>query len=232
MQNPIKKPTLTILIPALNEEKTIERIIVDCLKVKQYEVVVLVVIDSKTTDNTDIVARRAGAKVVYGKGLGKGSTVKSSIPHIKSEYVVQIDADYQFVPKDLPKMINPLVRGYDVTLGTRYQKGAYVEKGSVTVIKLFGSFFLSLVTSLAARQRVTDVMAGYKGFKTKILKDLNFQTKHFGYEAELVIRAAKRGYKILNVPVAYKKRVAGNSSVSSIKHGFLVLGTILKTAFE
>jgi glycosyltransferase involved in cell wall biosynthesis len=232
MQSLIKKPTVTVLIPALNEEKTIERMIVDCLKMDKYDVTALVVIDSKTVDRTDIVAKKAGAKVVYGKGLGKGSTVRSSIPYIKGEYIVQIDADYQFIPKDLPKMIEPLLKGYDVTLGTRYQKGAHVENGSVSALKLFGSYFLSLVTSIAAGQRITDVMAGYKGFKTKVLIDLNPKTNHFGYEAELVVRAAKKRYKIVNVPITYKKRIVGNSSVSSIKHGFLVLQTIIKTALE
>jgi glycosyltransferase involved in cell wall biosynthesis len=229
MKSEIKKPTLTILVPALNEEKTITKIIVDCLKLKQYDVTVLVAVDSKTTDNTDKVAKKAGAKVIYAKGLGKGSNVKSSLPYIKGDYFVQIDADYQFIPKDIPKLIEPLIKGYDVTLGTRYQKGSKVEKGSVSPLKLFGSYFLSFVTSLAARQRITDVMAGFKGFKTSVLKDLDPQTPHFGYEAELVVRAAKRRYKIVNVPITYKKRIVGSSSVSSIKHGLLVLGTIIKT---
>lgn len=232
MKSKVKKNSLTVLIPALNEEKIIKRMIVDCLKIDKYDTDVLVVIDSKTTDRTDDVARMSGARIVYGKGLGKGSTVRSSIEHIKSEYTVQIDADYQFIPRDIPKLVDKLIDGYDVSLGTRYQKGSNVENGSVSLLKLFGSYFLSLATSIACGQRITDVMAGFKGFKTKVLRDLDFQTTHFGYEAELVIRAAKLDYKIINVPITYKKRLIGNSSVSSIKHGFLVFGTILKTALE
>ncbi len=230
MRNKPTKPHVTVLIPSLNESKNIKRIILDCLKIKKYRLDVLVVIDSKTSDDTDDVAKKAGASVVYGKGAGKGSTFKSSIPHIKGDYVVQIDADYQFMPYDIPKIIDPLLVGYDVSLGTRYEKESSIEKGSVSITKLIGSFFLSMTTSIASFQRVTDVMAGFKAFKTSVLRELDPQTNHFGYEAELVIKAAKKGYKIINVPISYKKRTNGKSSVSSIKHGFLVLGTIIKTA--
>ncbi len=75
-------------------------------------------------------------------------------------------------------------------------------------------------------------MAGFKAFKTSVLKDLDPRTDHFGYEAELVVRAANRKYKIINVPITYKKRAEGKTSVSSFKHGLLVLQTILQTAFE
>src|SRR5260221_6676551 len=109
-----RKPTVTVLIPALDEEKNIGKVIVECLKLKQYALTVLVVVDSKTTDKTDMVAKRAGAKVVYGKGLGKGSNIKTSLPYLKTEYIVQIDADYQFMPYDIPKLIEPLLNGYDV----------------------------------------------------------------------------------------------------------------------
>ena len=226
------QPTVTILISALNEEKNIKKIVSDCLKIKQYKVTALVIIDRKTTDHTDIVAKKAGGKIIYAKGVGKGSTIKSALPYLKSTYTVQIDADYQFIPKEIPKLVDKLINGYDLALGTRYQNGAQVEKGSVSPFKYLGSYFLSIITSLFAQQKITDVMAGFKGFKTAVLKDLNPQTSHFGYEAELVVRAAKRKYRIINIPITYKKRMSGRSSVASVKHGLLVLGTIIRTGLE
>jgi glycosyltransferase involved in cell wall biosynthesis len=228
-----KKPTVTIFIPAYNEEKNIKKIVKDSFGVSSILPDVLVIIDSKTTDNTIVEAKKAGARILKIKNsLGKGTNIAGAIQHIKGDYVLQIDADYQFIPNDIPKLIDPLLNGYDVTLGTRYEKGAKVEKDSVTPLKLFGSYFLSLVTSVAIMQRVTDVMAGFKAFKTPVLKELAPKTHHFGYEAELVIKAAKYGYKIKNVPITYKKRVVGNSNVQSLKHGFLVLQSIIGTRFE
>lgn len=223
-----KKVSVTVMIPAVNEEKIIGKTVRDCLKITAYDITPLVVLDSKTTDNTAKAAKGAGATVIHiGEGKGKGTAFRKAIPHLKGEYIVQIDADYQFQPNEIPLLVKPLLEKYDVTLGTRYQEGAKVERGSVTPLKRLGSFGLSAVTSLFAKQRITDVMAGFKGFRRDVLTSLHPKTDHFGYEAELVIRAAKKKYKIKNVPITYKSRPNGYSNVSSIKHGLLVLRTIL-----
>lgn len=228
-----KKPTVDVLIPAVNEEKIIKKVVKDCLRIKKYQIRVIVAVDSKTLDNTAEEAKKAGATVIHiGKGKGKGNAVKLAIPFLKNEYVVQIDADYQFQPYEIPKLMEPLLKGFDVTLGTRYEKGSRIEEDSVNVFRLIGSFCLSLITSLFAQKRVSDVMAGFKGFKRKVLKDLNPKVDHFGYEAELAIKAAQKKYKILNVPVTYKSRLAGKSNVNSLKHGLLVLETIIKTGLR
>lgn len=224
------KPHVTILIPAFNEEKTIKKIVKDSLKIKEYRIDVIVAIDGKTTDKTRIIAKSAGAKVLHkDMGKDKGIVVARSIPHLRGDYVVQIDADYQFLPSDIPRLVKPLINGWDVTLGTRYAKGAHIEVGSVTPLKKIGSFVLSGLTSIVTGEKITDVMAGFKGFKREVLRDLDPQTHHFGYEAELVIKAARKKYKILNVPIHYRKRVIGASNIQLVKHGLLVLGTILKT---
>lgn len=227
------KPGVTILIPAINEGDTLKQLIKDCLKNEKYEIHILILIDSKATLDTRRAAKDSLEKVIdTGKSLGKGAAIKKSIPFITTEYVVQIDADYQFLPNEIPKLIYPLTKGYDVALGTRYQKGSKIEEESVSSLRLIGSFSLSLAASIFAKQRVTDVMAGLKAFKTQVLRDLNPRVNHYGYEAELVIRAAKKHYKIINVPISYKKRLTGNSNVSSIKHGLMVLNTIIKVGTE
>lgn len=228
-----ERPRVTILIPAVNEEKTIEKIVRDCLSLRQYSINVLVIVDAKTNDNTRRIAQKSGAKVIHiGAGSGKGTAIRKSLPYIKGDIVVQIDADYQFQPNEIPLLVGPLLNSYDVTLGTRYQKGARVEKGSVSLPKRIGSFVLSLVTSIFAKQIITDVMAGFKGFKTPVLKELKPEVDHFGYEAELVLKAANKHLKILNVPITYKARPSGHSNVNSVKHGVLVLFTILKTGIK
>ncbi len=228
-----RKPKVTILTAALNEEKTIRRTIEGCLNVTQYKMEVFVVLDSKTTDKTAEVAKRAGARVIHaGKWLGKGAALRKANKYATGDYIVQIDADYQFLPSDIPKLIEPLRIGFDVTLGSRFRPGSKVDNGAVTKFRRFGIFFLSLATSLFARQRITDVLAGFKAFKTNVLKDINIQVDHYGYEAEEVIKAAQKGYKILDVPVHFKKRIVGNSNVIPLKHGFMFLWTIIKTGLR
>lgn len=222
------KDKIIILMPALNEGKTVIRTINDCYKNTKYNIEVFVVVDSKVSKKTLDAAKTTSARIInIGKGKGKGTAIKKAIPYCKDNVVVQLDADYQFLPSDLAKIVDPLLNGYDMTLGTRYQRGSHIDKDSVSLLRLFGSFGLSAITSLFAKQRITDVMAGYKGFNRGILKKLDPKTDHFGYEAELVLRAANLHLKILNVPISYKKRKEGKTSVSSIKDGFLVLRTII-----
>lgn len=223
-----------VTIAALNEEKNIAKTIKDCLKLdKFYAITVLVILDSKTTDNTKQIAEKYGARVINtGKWQGKGAALRKAMKYVTGDYVVQIDADYQFSPSEIPKLIKPLEQGFDVALGSRYEKGSNIEEGSVAPFRKFGIFFLSFATSLACSQKVSDILAGFKAFKTHVLQEINFQVSHYGYEAEEVILAARKGYKVINIPISYKKRIEGKSNVTPLKHGFLFLGTIISSRFK
>ncbi len=234
MKQTLKKPFITITIAALNEEKIISKTLKECFKLKKfYNLQILVILDSKTTDNTAKVAKKLNVSVIQtGKWQGKGAALRKAMKFVKGEYTVQLDADYQFMPFDIPKMIKPLQNGYDVTLATRYEKGSKVEGGSVTKFRRFGILCLSFVTSLFCGQRVTDVLAGFKAFKTSVLKDINIQVSDYGYEAEEVIKAAQKGYKIKNVPITYKARNTGKSNLIPLIDGFNFLTTIIKLGFR
>lgn len=224
-----EKPLVSVMIAALNEEKNIARTLRETFKIKKYPIEVLVVLDDKTTDKTAQVSRELGAKVIQtGKWLGKGAALRIALPRARGGVIVQMDADYQFMPYDIPKLVDPLLDGYDVALGSRYEKGGNPEKGSVTKLRRVGIHFLSFVTSIFCRQRITDMPAGFKAFRTPVLKDINMETNHYGYEAEVIIKAAKKGYKIVCIPITYKKRVKGDSKLIPIKDGFHFLKTILK----
>lgn len=228
-----KQPFVSVMIAALNEEKNIGRTIKETKKIKKYKVEILVVLDSKTTDRTEEVAKRAGAKVIQtGKWLGKGAALRLALPSAKGDIVIQMDGDYQFMPHDIPKLVEPLLNGYDVALGSRYEKEGNPEKGSVTRLRRIGIYGLSLLTSLFSGQRITDMPAGFKAFKRDVLKDIDMQIDHYGYEAEVIIKAAQKKYKIICVPVDYKTRVVGNSKLIPFKDGYLFLKTILSVGLR
>lgn len=227
------KPRVSAFLAALNEEENVGKTVRECFSLKDYSMEVFVVIDSKTTDKTAAVARKAGASIIdTGRWNGKGYALRMAQKKATGNYIVQIDADYQFLPRDIPKMIKALERGADVAIATRYRRGAHVETNSVTPLRRFGIFFLALATSFFAKTLLTDVLAGFKVFKTEVIKDLKLRVNHYGYEAEEVIRAAQKGYKVVEVPVHYKKRIVGNSKLVPFKHGFLFLQTILETGLS
>lgn len=229
-----RKPLISVMIAALNEEKNIQRTINETLKIKKhYNLEILVVLDSKTTDKTAEVSKKLGAKVIHtGKWLGKGAALRLALPKAKGDIIIQMDADYQFMPHDIPKLVKPLLEGFDVALGSRYERGGKPEKGSVTKLRRSGIFFLSLVTSVFCGQMVTDMPAGFKAFRRDVLEDIDMRIDHYGYEAEVIIRAAQKKYKIINIPITYKKRVKGNSKLIPFKDGYLFLKTILSIGLE
>lgn len=229
MKKKSKKVLISVMIAALNEEKNIQKTIKETLKIKKYySVEILVVLDDKTTDKTAEVSKKLGAKVIQtGEWFGKGAALRLALPYAKGDIVVQMDADYQFMPYDIPKLVQPLLNGYDVVQGSRYEKGSKVEKGAVTRLRRVGIFFLSLITSIFCRTMVTDMPAGFKAFRKEALEDINMQINHYGYEAEVLIKAAQKNYKIICVPITYKKREIGNSKLVPFKDGWLFLQTIL-----
>lgn len=229
MKKKREAPFISVMIAALNEEKNIERTVRETIKIKKYKLEVLVVLDNKTTDRTGELAKKAGAKVIHtGKWFGKGAALRLALPSAKGNIIVQMDADYQFMPYDIPKLVKPLLNGYDVALGSRYEKGGNPEKGSVTRLRLVGIYALSLLTSCFSGQRITDMLAGFKAFKKTVLQDIDMQINHYGYEAEVIIKAAQKNYKIICVPVDYKTRVDGSSKLMPFRDGLLFLKTILR----
>lgn len=228
-----QKKLISVMVAALNEEKNIKKTLDETFKLKKYPLEVLVVLDSKTTDKTAQVAKKSGARVIQtGKWLGKGAALRLALPYTKGDLIVQMDADFQFLPSDIPRLIEPLIKGYDVALGSRYEKGGNPEKGSVTLLRQTGIHFLSFVTSIFCGQKITDMPAGFKAFKKDVLKDIDMRINHYGYEAEVIIKAAQKKYKIICVPISYKKRRIGSSKLVAFKDGLLFLKTILKIGFR
>jgi hypothetical protein len=91
---------------------------------------------------------------------------------------------------------------------------------------------MSAITSLATGMRITDVMAGFKGFRRRSLLALDLQERHFEYEAETVVKAVKSGMKLVQVPITYKKRVGGRSGIRALQDGFNVSKAVLKVYFS
>lgn len=222
----------SIIIPAYNEEKNIQGVIKECLELKRKFPIEIIVVDDGSKDKTSEVAKKAGATklVKYSPNKGKGHAFRQGIDKARGAYIIQIDSDHQFQPNEIPKFIELLENGYDIVLGTRFNKGD-IEKGSVTKLNLFGNWLMSFTTTLFSGIKVTDIMAGFKGFKTNAARQLNLVTPHFGYEAEVIVKAGKLGLTVAEVPITYKKRPFGTSGVSAIRDGSKVSWTIIKLYF-
>lgn len=223
--------TVSIIIPAYNEEKNLPHIINHLKGLDGYNLEIIVV-DDGSSDRTAEVAKSLGVKVIsYKPNRGKGAAFREAIPYVTGKYVVQIDADHQFQPSDIPLLLESLANGSDIVLGSRF-KGGKIEKGSVTYLSLFGNWLMSLVASIFSGKKVYDVMAGFKAFKSDTLRALDLKTDHFGYEAEILVKGNRMGYKINEVPITHTRRIDGKSNVKKIRDGIRVLSTIISTRYK
>jgi len=222
---------ISVVIPAYNEEKnihdTINRVKNNLNNIYDYEIIV---VDDGSTDKTYKIAKKMDVICIkHKKNIGKGAAFRTGISNANGEIIVQIDADSQFLPEEIHKIVKPIIENKaDVVLASRFIKGAYIEKGSLTFRNRVGNYVASFLTSIACMKKITDIQAGFKAFKRDCLKKLNFHENKFGYEPEIVIKAKMRGFRIKEIPIFYKKRRKGQSSISFFKDAYNITKTILK----
>lgn len=221
-----KKPKVSVIIPTYNEQETISLLIKEIQKFKGKYVLEIIISDGGSTDDTVKLSKKEKIEVIQNPGKrGKGIDFWEAAQKAKGDYIVQIDADYQFSPKEIPLFINALENGADIAIAHR------VDQSDAPFIRTFGNWVQSIVTTTLIRKKIHDTFAGFKAIKKSVLLDLNLQEHHFGYEAEIVIKGVRMGYKLVQIPVSYKMRQAGESQVNLLKHGFLNLKSIIKTSF-
>ncbi len=221
-----KKPKVSIVIPTYNEQETIGDIIRDIKKFCKKYPHEIIVSDGGSTDNTVILARREKVKVIQNPGKkGKGIDFWKGAQKAAGEYIVQIDADYQFSPKEIPLFIKALENGADIAIAHR------IDQSVAPLIRTFGNWIQSFLTSILIQKRIYDTFAGFKAIKKSVLEDIKIEDHHFGYEAEIVIKGIRKGYRLVQIPVSYKMREAGESQVNLVINGLLNVKSIIKASF-
>lgn len=228
------KKLVSIILTSYNEEKNIGRTIKDCQALKKIFPVEIIVVDAASKDKTIEIAKkmRVDKVIRFPFKRGKGADFWAGGLIAQGDYIVQIDTDHQFQPHEIPLFIDALNSGADVVIGTRFSGKGKIEKGSLSSRNLFGNWVMSFAASLASGIRITDVMAGFKGFKKEALLALDLRERHFEYEAETVVKAVKMGMNLVQIPITYTKRVGGVSGIRAVQDGLNVLKAITKVYFS
>ena len=198
---------IVITIPAYNEEKTIEFLIRDineAMKDKDYDYKILVV-DDGSKDGTAKNAKNANA-IVYShpKNYGLAETFKTEIKkalELNADIIVHIDADIQYKPIEIPKLLSEIEKGYDLVLGSRF-KGK-IE--SMPLIKKLGNMAFSRIISNIAGVKISDAQTGFRAFTKEVAEKIIITSDHT-YTQEQIIRAVRGKFKINEVPIYFAKR--------------------------
>ncbi len=198
---------ISVIIPALNEEEAIGRVI----KEIPDHVNEVIVVDNGSTDNTAKRSKEAGARCIFEKRKGYGYACLAGISAVENpDIVVFLDGDYSDYPEEMDLLINPIKEeGYDFVIGSRI-KG--LEKGAMPFYAVFANLFFGLLIKMFYGVKFTD-LGPFRAIKYDKLLELDMQDKTYGWTVEMQIKAIKRKFKIKEVDVRYKKRL-GKSKVT------------------
>lgn len=220
-------PKVTIVIPARNEENTIETVI-DTVKPYGTEIVV---IDDHSTDNTRIIAEQKGVKVLPNlRRPGKGFAIKFAIDYIKSDIILFIDADGSHKSEDIPKLLKPIVDGMaDMVVASRIMGGSGEQFTTFAeIIRLAGVIISSAFINLMWKVKLTDIHNGFRAIKVDVVKRLDLKEPRFAIEQEITIKLLKEKKNILEMPSYEFKRQYGESKLNVIVNLFDCLRCLVR----
>lgn len=209
--------SISIVIPAKDEEKTIGQIIE---AVKQYGSDVLVV-DGHSKDKTADMAKQHGARVVLDNKIGKGDAIRVGLKEAAGNIIVFMDADGSHDPADIPKLIQPILDNQaDLVMGSRMRGGSDELHGTPEeMLRLWGSEIITLAINLRFGQRMTDYQNGFRAIRASTAKSLRLAEKHTTIEQEMSIECLLKKFRVTEVPTHEYRRAYGDSHISLWRHG-------------
>jgi glycosyltransferase involved in cell wall biosynthesis len=220
------RPTVSVIIPTLNEEKNLPHVFEQLNKAAADE---LIIVDGHSTDETIAVARelRPDARIVLQNRRGKGNALACGFAAARGDIVVMIDADGSTDPAEIPSFLRPLVLdGADFVKGSRYMKGG--GSSDITYIRSIGNRALGMFVNVLFGTGYTDLCYGYSAFKREIIDQLHVTCDGFEVETLINVRAAKARLQIVEVPSHEQERIHGLSNLNAWRDGRRVVKTIMR----
>lgn len=219
-----EKDEVCILIPTLNEDLTIGKIVHEFRALGYNHILV---IDGKSTDNTVKVAREAGATVRTQSGKGKGNAIIEAFEVIEQPYILMLDGDGTYAPRDAEKMLTPLFLGFDQVIGDRLINA---EEGAFSRLNLFGNHMLNLLFKVAHSRDLHDILSGYRAFTHLAIQQMNLKEKGFEIETEISVESVRNGQRVMVVPIKYSSRPGTRTKLSPFHDGIKIVSTIYRLA--
>lgn len=221
-----------VIIPAYNEENGVGQVIAE---IPKHIVSEIIVVNNASTDNTEVVATKAGATVLHETIAGYGRACLKGIQYLrqsehKPDIVVFLDADHSDYPEEIESVIKPILHlQADMVIGSRALGNK--ERGSMTRQQIFGNWLATRLLKLFYGVKFTD-LGPFRAITYSKLIELNMQDKTYGWTVEMQLKAAKNGLRCVEVPVRYRKRI-GFSKISGTVKGTVMAGyKILYTIFK
>ncbi len=220
---------VSVVIPALNEERSIVEITEKCLPYSND----VLILDGDSTDRTVELGREAGARIVVCKERGKGRALRKAIAHVKNEITVFIDADGSHDPDEIPNLVQPILEDKaDHVSGSRLLGGSDELHGTFDeCFRLMGSSFITAMINWKFGVRLSESQNGFRAAKTEVLRSLDLRENITTIEQEMIIKTLKKGYRMMDVPSHEYRRKFGESHIKLTSVSYRYVYSFLKYLF-
>jgi glycosyltransferase involved in cell wall biosynthesis len=229
---------LSVLIPVYNEERTLEEVVRRVRSIDLPKEIILVDDGSKDRSRELLTQLQQQSErapdplneirvFLQPNNQGKGAAIKVALDHAHGDIIIIQDADLEYDPHDYPALLEPIERGLaDVVYGTRFAGG-----GAHRVLYFWhslGNRMLTLVSNMLTNLNLSDMEVGYKMFRTEVLRSIKLESKRFGFEPEVTLKLAKKGYRFYEVPISYHGRTYQEGKKITWKDGVSALYYMLR----
>jgi glycosyltransferase involved in cell wall biosynthesis len=220
--------TVSLIIPALNEAECLKSLLQELPRSLLHQTIV---VDNGSTDDTAAVARAAGVQVVSEPQRGYGAACAAGVAAATGDILVFMDGDGSFLPQEMAQLIVPIVEDRaDLVLGTRLRGG--MVSGSMPPHQLYGNRLVAWLVYTFYGVELTD-LGPFRAIRCRLLDELAMQERTYGWPIEMMVKAARRRARILEIPVSYRPRLAGESKVGgTIRGSVLATYKILRVTFR
>jgi len=221
------EPLIKVIIPAYNEQDSIALVVNDIPNIVDE----VIVVSNNSTDNTEANAKNAGATVLQETKKGYGYACLKGMEHIanqtkKPDIIVFLDGDYSDYPEQLTEIVHPILKNnIDFVIGSRVER--LREKGAMTPQQVFGNWLATFLMKVFFGAKFTD-LGPFRAIKYDKLLGLNMQDKTYGWTVEMQLKALKKKYSYIEIPVKYRNRI-GVSKVSGTVKGTILAGIKILT---
>ncbi len=227
--------TLSVIIPVYNEEKTIDTIIARTKAAPLPSGVnkEIIIVDDGSSDGTpQALTRHASDPSLrifhHQENKGKASAVVAGIGHSTGDIIVIQDADLEYDPNDYQRLIEPLLKGESsVVYGSRFLGNI----AGMTFINRAANIFSNISFNLLYGTRLTDINTCYKTITKDALQGMRFSSTHFGFDGEVTAKLAKKGFRIMEIPIHYKARTKQEGKKIDWPKALKLYWTIIKLRF-
>lgn len=222
---------LSIIIPCYNEKDTIEEVI-SRVKEIDYKNLEVILVDDCSSDGTrelieTELTNRVDRIILHEVNKGKGAALRSGFAEVTGDIVIVQDADLEYDPQEIPKLIQPIIAGVaDVVYGSRFIGG-----GPHRVLYFWhrlGNGFLTFLSNMFTNLNLTDMETCYKAFKRELIQSIKIEEDRFGFEPEVTAKIARKGARIYEMGISYHGRTYQQGKKIGWRDGFRAIYCIVK----